>query len=186
MNKICGGETSSEDTRIHVKMRHETEVFLNFFDGPFMVFNGSHSNHTAELSSKWSTDSLILRLQAPNGCGVVAFEMEMTSSAQLNSGDTFMITPKDDDKITIWMGNCSTDNEKQGAQLIQAKHFSNFAVELIDEGNETESFWNMIGGKAEYSKVKEFTHVVHGFESRLFEFSNATGWGFVKEIPNFT
>lgn len=57
--------------------------------------------------------------------------------------------------------------------------------DVIKEGEEPEGFWTTIGGKTEYSSVKD-TGMAMGFEPRLFHCSNASGYYFVEEIYNFT
>ena len=41
------------------------------------------------------------------------------------------------------------------------------------------------GGKGDYSKIKDQMIVSDGFESRLFEVSNSTGYTFMKQVPAF-
>ena len=45
-------------------------------------------------------------------------------------------------------------------------------------GNESEEFWGALGGKTEYSSVKD-TGVALGFEPRLFHASNKQGYFYV-------
>ena len=52
------------------------------------------------------------------------------------------------------------------------------------EGEEPQEFWDALGGKTEYSSVKD-TGIALGFEPRLFQASNAHGYFFVSEIFNF-
>lgn len=53
------------------------------------------------------------------------------------------------------------------------------------EGEEPEEFWDAMGGRTEYSSVKD-TGVAAGFEPRLFHCSNAHGYFYVQEIFNFS
>jgi hypothetical protein len=55
----------------------------------------------------------------------------------------------------------------------------------LKEGAEDEYFWSAIGGRTEYSSIKE-TGVPAGFEPRLFQCSNAHGYFFVQEVFNFS
>jgi hypothetical protein len=56
----------------------------------------------------------------------------------------------------------------------------------LNEGSETPDFWTAVGGQEEYSKIKEQMGSIAGFEPRLFNISNRTGYTFMKEVPNFT
>jgi len=53
----------------------------------------------------------------------------------------------------------------------------------LKEGEETDEFWASLGGKEEYSKIKEQMGAVAGFEPRLFNISNSTGYTYMKEVP---
>jgi len=53
------------------------------------------------------------------------------------------------------------------------------------EGAENGDFWIAIKGKGDYSKIKEQMAVSDGFEPRLFEVSNSSGYTFMKQVPAF-
>jgi len=59
------------------------------------------------------------------------------------------------------------------------------ATSTFKEGSESEEFWASVGGKGEYSKVKESTGFAPGFEPRLFSVSNTSGYMWMGEIPAF-
>ena len=65
-------------------------------------------------------------------------------------------------------------------QLKVIEHHEDF-----NEGEESDLFWEVLGGKTEYSSQKEAANVIPGFEPRLFNVSNASGFMWVKEVPNF-
>ena len=54
----------------------------------------------------------------------------------------------------------------------------------FDEEKEPEDFWEALGGKEEYSRVKN-TGLV-SFEPRLFHCSTDQGWFTAQEVHNFT
>jgi len=56
-------------------------------------------------------------------------------------------------------------------------------VEVIQEGNETDGFWTLLGGKKPYADNPEFEQ--HDIKARLFQCSDATGIFKVDEIMNF-
>ncbi len=55
----------------------------------------------------------------------------------------------------------------------------------FNEGSESGDFWIAIKGKGGYSKIKEQMTVSNGFEPRLFEISNSSGYTFMKQVPAF-
>lgn len=60
------------------------------------------------------------------------------------------------------------------------------AIETFDEGKESDAFWEAVGGKGEYSHVKNCDMIPPGdFEPRLFHVSNASGFMWMQEIPQF-
>lgn len=54
----------------------------------------------------------------------------------------------------------------------------------FNEGDEPDEFWTALGGHEAYDRFKQMK-IFPGFEPRLFNCSNASGYFFVKEIPNF-
>ena len=57
-------------------------------------------------------------------------------------------------------------------------------ISKVDEGQESEAFWASIGGKGEYSHVKDCNMLPPGdFEPRLFAVSNTSGYMWMKEVP---
>jgi hypothetical protein len=58
------------------------------------------------------------------------------------------------------------------------------AIVEVKEEKEGNDFWEALGGKTEYAKVKD-SNMAAGFEPRLFNCSNREGYFFVKEIYNF-
>lgn len=53
------------------------------------------------------------------------------------------------------------------------------------EGAETDEFWAALGGKTEYSSIKELG-IAPGFEARLFNISNSQGYLHMSEVYNFS
>ena len=50
----------------------------------------------------------------------------------------------------------------------------------MQEGAESGDFWISVKGKGDYSKIKEQMAVSDGFEPRLFEVSNSSGFTYMK------
>ena len=65
--------------------------------------------------------------------------------------------------------------------------FYSFSVNTIEieEGNEPDEFWEVLGGKAEYASGAELESFVNERPPRLFQLSNASGIFSVEEIYHF-
>ena len=55
----------------------------------------------------------------------------------------------------------------------------------MEEENEPEDFWEVLGGKTEYASGPELANMINERPARLFQLSNACGVFSVEEIYNF-
>lgn len=86
----------------------------------------------------------------------------------------------------VWHGPGANEEEKKGAQQVFDLFSRPAAIETMDEGQESEAFWDSVGGKGEYSHVKNCDMIPPGdFEPRLFSVSNTSGFMWMQEIPQF-
>jgi len=86
----------------------------------------------------------------------------------------------------VWHGPGANDEERKGAQQVFDLFSRPDAIETCDEGQESEAFWESLGGKGEYSHVKDCSMIPPAdFEPRLFSVSNASGYIWMKEVPQF-
>lgn len=84
-----------------------------------------------------------------------------------------------------WNGIGSSEVEQQmGDRMFMAFPKTPEAQLSFHEGDEQEEFWTALGGKGDYSKMKEL-NISPDFEPRLFHVSNSSGFTFMKEIPAF-
>lgn len=58
------------------------------------------------------------------------------------------------------------------------------AFAVLKEHEETDEFWAALGGKAEYPNTKTMGFAP-GFQPRLFEVSNASGYTYMKAIDDY-
>lgn len=104
----------------------------------------------------------------------------------LNSGDTFIVVTPGLSTAYLWRGSGSCESEYNcGTSLLDNLKMVE-SHQVFNEGEEPEEFWTALGGKGEYSREKIAWDTIGGFEPRLFNVSNSTGFMWVKEIPNFT
>lgn len=87
----------------------------------------------------------------------------------------------------VWKGSNSNDIE-----WTKAKQMVNILgmgvvkeISEIIEGNESQDFWNTLGGKDNYEKIKVNLDALNSFDARLFEVSNKSGYTTMKEVPSF-
>ena len=88
----------------------------------------------------------------------------------------------------VWLGSDSNDNEQDYAKKLGAVLCPEAAVNVFKEGEETDDFWEVLGGKGEYLHFKELG-IAPGFEARLYGFINCVAQGgalWMEEIPNFS
>lgn len=86
----------------------------------------------------------------------------------------------------VWRGIGSNEVEfNTGKQLLESFTIKPQTKAEFKEGNESGEFWSSVKGKGDYSKIKDQMIVSDGFESRLFEVSNSTGYTFMKQVPAF-
>lgn len=169
-------------TSIRVKKGHEDEGLLAFFPDGFTILDEARIPMD-EWYAKIAANGIMFRVQAPFGAGARAIEQNARSSQYLNSGDSFTVITEN--AGFVWVGMGSGDVEKAAAERLFDVVQRPAATSSFAEGSEPAEFWESVGGQGEYSKVKEQTGFAPGFEPRLFNVSNSTGYMWMEEIPAF-
>ncbi len=128
----------------------------------------------------------MFRIQAPYGDAARAIEQPEVKCANLNSGDAYIVVSRGGYAAYLWLGEGANEPEEKLGKKLLENTFTFTEVRLtFKEGDEPEEFWDALGGRTEYSTVKDMG-IAAGFEPRLFQCSNAQGRFFVEEIYNFT
>ena len=93
-------------------------------------------------------------------------------ASSLNTNDCFILVS--DQNYTIWLGKGSTVEEKELAKRI-ANEMDNHNSIVIEETQETEDFWSVLGGKGPYMDEYVLKTIGEPTMPRLFHGSNASG-----------
>ena len=106
------------------------------------------------------------------------------SASLLNGGDTYGVIAPGGQVAYLWKGAGSNEMEMQlGERLMETVCKVPNRV-VMSEGEEPEEFWEALGGRADYVSEKDMG-VMSGFDPRLMEVSNNTGYLWVQEVPSF-
>lgn len=178
MDDTMGGSP----VQVRVTQGKEPLHFLALFKGKMVIHQGGiasgFKNSTEEDS--FDTDGVSLfHIKGSNEYNTRAVQVEEKASS-LNSGDCFvLLTP---DTMYIWEGEGANSLEKQASESIANMMKGKRGTEVVAEGSEPDAFWSAVGGKGEYTKVKEI-EVDH--EPRLFRCTYNLGYFHVDEIYDF-
>ena len=169
--------------QVRVVQGKEPQHFLAMFDGQMTVFSGGKASafdgengHDRGIPNKY-----MLQVRGTNKFSTRAREQEFRA-ASLNTNDCFVIV--NDRDVVVWFGKSSTGDERDMAK--QLALIKNPDPLIVVEGQEKNSFWEMLGGKENYFSEKVAREEEINGEPRLFHVSNASGNIRVDEIVEFT
>lgn len=183
IDALTGYELTSDMTRIRMKKGHEDDAFLSFFPEGFAILDEARIPMD-DWYAKTAANGVLFRVQSPYGDGCRAIEQNSRSSQYLNSGDAFTVITQTEGYV--WAGLGADDLEKSKAEaLFDFFNLRPPAVETFKEGEESDAFWASLGGKGEYSKVKELNDCPPDFQPRLFRVSTDSGYLWMEEVPAF-
>lgn len=178
-------DLSGKAIQVRVVQGAEPQHFLRIFKGKMVIFMGGHASGFRNVTDHDTYDpegSRMFRIRGTNEYDVRAEQVQETASS-LNSGDVFIIeTPA----VTyIWIGKESSEEERNmGRNIISLISPNRDPIEVLED-EESDEFWESIGGKTDYEK---FTGLPDKplLEPRLFRCSTETGKFRVEEICSFT
>lgn len=92
---------------------------------------------------------------------------------------------EDAKKCFAWYGEGASDDEKKYSAALAPILSPDLQFVEVDEHKEEEDFWKSFdGGKTEYATMKDLGFAP-GFDPRLFQISNSSGYIHMKELYNF-
>lgn len=169
--------------QVRVVQGKEPAHFRALFKGTMIVHAGGKASGFANREDEdwYDTDGVSLyQIKGITEENTLAVQVD-EKAASLSSGDAFVLeTPN---SVYVWQGTGSSPAEREIAANIASILKKTREVEVVAEGDESDEFWEFLGGKTEYAKTKASFEAPH--EPRLFQCSNAYGYFDAHEIVNF-
>ncbi|XP_073680927.1 gelsolin a isoform X1 [Garra rufa] len=163
-------------TQVRVVQGKEPAHLMSLFGGqPMVVHKGGTSRDGGQTAP---AETRFFQVRSNSAGCTRAVELEAVSS-NLNSNDAFvLVTPA---ASFIWVGQGASDTEKRGAK--QLCDILGVSPSELGEGGEDGSFWDALGGKADYRTSARLKDKMNAHPPRLFASSNKTGRFIIEEVP---
>jgi hypothetical protein len=169
--------------QVRVTQGKEPAHFRALFNGTMIVHAGGKASafNNRDDEDSYDTDGVSLyQVKGTSEKNTLAAQVDEKASS-LTSGDCFvLVTPG---KVYEWQGAGSSASEREVASKIASILKKSREVEVVEEGSESDDFWEFLGGKGEYAKTKSSFEAPH--EPRLFRCSNTYGYFDAREVVNF-
>lgn len=178
-------QLGGEPYQIRVCEGKEPLHFFMIFGHKLLIYQGGHASGFKNVKDQaYSSDTRLFQVRAT---GNNARIVEVAPLAQsLNTSDVFLLNNAH--ASFLWVGKKSIGDEQHFAREVEKRISDSAEFKLVHEGKESEVFWQLLGGKAEYASEKN--SVVSNddnteFPARLFHCSNASGRFRVEEVLHF-
>ncbi|XP_045456120.1 gelsolin-like [Melitaea cinxia] len=141
---------------VKIPQGKEIRHFLNIFNGKLMILCGSKENDYKPENFKKSYDEDGVRLFKVEGTklgeDMRAIQVEESSSS-LAYDDVFILETSD--KVYLWIGKESLKQEREAAKnFVGLLIGDEKEIEEVEQGEEPEEFWNILGGVPEEDENK--------------------------------
>ncbi|XP_059398538.1 gelsolin-like isoform X2 [Carassius carassius] len=169
-------ELGGGPVQVRVVQGKEPAHLMGLFGGqPMVVHQGGTSREGGQTAP---AETRLFQVRSNSTGCTRAVEVDAVSS-NLNSNDAFvLVTPA---ASFIWVGRGACDTEKRGAQ--QLCDILGVSSSELGEGGEDGSFWDALGGKADYRTSTRLKDKMNAHPPRLFACSNKTGNFIIEEVP---
>uniref|UniRef100_A0A8C1K4Y9 Gelsolin n=1 Tax=Cyprinus carpio TaxID=7962 RepID=A0A8C1K4Y9_CYPCA len=169
-------ELGGGPVQVRVVQGKEPAHLMGLFGGqPMVVHQGGTSREGGQTAP---AETRLFQVRSNSTGCTRAVEVDAVSS-NLNSNDAFvLVTPA---ASFIWVGRGACDTEKRGAQ--QLCDILGVSSSELGEGGEDGSFWDALGGKADYRTSARLKDKMNAHPPRLFACSNKTGNFIIEEVP---
>lgn len=178
---------NGEAVQVRVVMNKEPAHFMKMFKGRIIIFEGGHITTCKSLHDRADyrpEDTYMFQIRGQTTEETRAIQVA-ARGASLNANDVFIVDSLK--KTYVWVGNYCSEPEKEMAKLL-VEHVTPKGKgdpEIIQQGNETQTFWNVIDGEEPYYDAERKNATNARIPSRLFHCSNASGKFTVEEIVAF-
>ncbi|XP_024003732.1 villin-1 [Eutrema salsugineum] len=179
--------TKGESVMFHIHQGNEPARFFSIFQS-LAVFKGGLSRrykmflvenaNKVEISNE--SKASLFRVQGTSPRNMQAIQVNL-AAASLNSSYCYIL--HNEASIFTWIGNLSSVSDHDVLDRMLYFLDSSWQPISMREGNEPDTFWDFLGGKAEYPKEKEMRKQIE--EPRLLTCSWSSDVLKVKEIYNF-
>uniref|UniRef100_A0A673GV36 Gelsolin n=1 Tax=Sinocyclocheilus rhinocerous TaxID=307959 RepID=A0A673GV36_9TELE len=169
-------ELGGGPVQVRVVQGKEPAHLISLFGGqPMVVHKGGTSREGGQTAP---AETRLFQVRSNSAGCTRAVEVDAVSS-NLNSNDAFvLVTPA---ASFMWVGRGASDTEKRGAQ--QLCDILGVSASELGEGGEDGSFWDALGGKADYRTSSRLKDKMNAHPPRLFACSNKTGRFIIEEVP---
>ncbi|XP_077478181.1 gelsolin a isoform X1 [Stigmatopora argus] len=163
-------------TQVRVMQGKEPAHLMSLFGGqPMVVYKGGTSRDGGQSSP---AETRLFQVRSNSAGHTRAVEVDAVA-AHLNSNDAFiLVSPAGS---FLWVGLGASDTEKTGAQ--QLCDIIGATPSEVQEGGETDEFWDALGGKEAYRTSTRLKDKMDAHPPRLFACSNKTGNFIIEEVP---
>ncbi|XP_067868449.1 gelsolin-like [Heterodontus francisci] len=169
-------EVGGGPVQVRVMQGKEPAHLMSMFGGkPMVVYKGGTSREGGQTEP---ADNRLFQVRSSVSGSTRAVEVDAVSS-NLNSNDVFVL--KTSGSSFVWVGKGASDAEKRGAQ--QLLDILGVSASEIAEGGESDEFWDILGGKADYRTSPRLRNKMDIHPPRLFACSNKTGRFIIEEVP---
>ncbi|KAG8447552.1 hypothetical protein GDO86_014886 [Hymenochirus boettgeri] len=169
-------ELGGSPVQVRVVQGKEPSQMISMFGGkPMVIHKGGTSKEGGQTPD---ADIRLFQVRASSSGYSRAVEVDATAG-NLNSNDAFVL--KTPSTSYVWVGQGSSAPEKEGAK--ELLNILGLSASNISEGQETDDFWNALGGKADYRTSARLKNKLNTHPPRLFACSNKTGRFIIEEVP---
>ncbi|XP_017785495.1 PREDICTED: gelsolin, cytoplasmic [Nicrophorus vespilloides] len=148
-------ELHGKAVQIRVVQGHEPKHFLHIFKGKLVTFLGGKASGFKNLNDHDTYvegETRMFRIRGTNEDDVRGSQ-QVASAKSLASDDVFIVD--NDSNTWIWMGKDSNEHEKSLAENFATFLVPNSSPEVINEGDEPDTFWDALNGKDSYAESFE-------------------------------
>ncbi|PAA54967.1 hypothetical protein BOX15_Mlig033276g2, partial [Macrostomum lignano] len=155
-----------------MRQQEESREFLALLNRKFIVHKGPRPRTPQDLE-KWRAAEVtrLYQLRTPNADPMLSRCLEVpAAAASLCSAFCHLLT-RGPDRLLVWRGRGSSQTDRELALELATSLLPDATPAEMTEGEETDEFWELLGGRAAY-----FTGVDFYSACRLFKITTEEGY----------